>query len=50
MAALEQMVPLGHVGDCPDDVGPVAVLLAGEASRYVTGQTIMADGGLFVLR
>ncbi|QTX04228.1 SDR family NAD(P)-dependent oxidoreductase [Agromyces archimandritae] len=38
-------VPLGRLGDPKDDIAPVVVFLASEASQYVTGQTIMADGG-----
>jgi NAD(P)-dependent dehydrogenase (short-subunit alcohol dehydrogenase family) len=37
--------PLRYIGDSEADVGPVAVFLASEESRYVTGNTIHADGG-----
>ncbi|MFO8010492.1 MAG: SDR family oxidoreductase [Dehalococcoidia bacterium] len=37
--------PMGRMGDPEDDIGPVAVFLASEESRYVTGNTIHADGG-----
>jgi NAD(P)-dependent dehydrogenase (short-subunit alcohol dehydrogenase family) len=50
MAMLEQTIPLGRIGDCEEDIGPVAVFLASDDSRYMTGQTLMVDGGLFVLR
>jgi NAD(P)-dependent dehydrogenase (short-subunit alcohol dehydrogenase family) len=40
--------PLGHVGDPVRDIGPVAVFLASDLARYVTGQTIMVDGGGFL--
>jgi NAD(P)-dependent dehydrogenase (short-subunit alcohol dehydrogenase family) len=36
--------PLGCIGD-PEDVAGVAVFLASSAARYVTGQTIIVDGG-----
>jgi NAD(P)-dependent dehydrogenase (short-subunit alcohol dehydrogenase family) len=36
--------PLGRIGD-PEDVAGVAVFLASSAARYVTGQTIIVDGG-----
>ena len=34
-----------RLGDPEGDVAPVAVFLASEDSRFVTGQTIFADGG-----
>jgi len=37
--------PLGRVGDPEEDIAPVAVFLASEASRYITGETIHVDGG-----
>jgi len=37
--------PLRYVGAPERDIGPVAVFLASEESRYVTGNTIHADGG-----
>ena len=40
--------PLRRIGDPEADIGPVAVFLASELSRYVTGQTLMVDGGGFM--
>ena len=40
--------PLGRIGDAAADIGPVAVFLASNGARYVTGQTIVADGGGFL--
>ncbi|WP_200931734.1 SDR family NAD(P)-dependent oxidoreductase [Aeromicrobium sp. Leaf291] len=40
-------VPLGRVGD-PAEVADVVLFLASEASRYVTGQVLVVDGGLTV--
>jgi NAD(P)-dependent dehydrogenase (short-subunit alcohol dehydrogenase family) len=37
--------PSRRVGDSEADIGPVAVFLASDQSRYVTGNTIHADGG-----
>ena len=42
--------PLGRIGDCETDIGPVAVFLASEDSRYVTGHTLPADGGSSMIR
>jgi len=44
---LGRVVPLGRVGDPDTDIAPVVVFLLGEAARYVTGQTIVVDGGRF---
>jgi 3-oxoacyl-[acyl-carrier protein] reductase len=38
--------PLRRNGDCEWDIGPVAVFLACEMSRYVTGEILNVDGGL----
>ena len=40
---------LGRFGDPEADIGALAVFLASDASRYVTGQTINADGGQSML-
>jgi NAD(P)-dependent dehydrogenase (short-subunit alcohol dehydrogenase family) len=42
-------VSLGYFGDPEHDIGPVALFLATDDSRYVTGQTINADGGQVML-
>jgi NAD(P)-dependent dehydrogenase (short-subunit alcohol dehydrogenase family) len=42
-------ISLGYFGDPEADIGPVALFLASEDSRYVTGQTINADGGQMML-
>jgi 3-oxoacyl-[acyl-carrier protein] reductase len=44
---LRKLVPLGRVGDPLTDIAPVITFLVGDASRYVTGQTIIVDGGRF---
>ena len=42
--------PIGRIGDCETDIGPVAVVLASDDSRYVTGHTLPADGGSYMIR
>ena len=42
---LNDKIPLGRVGE-PEDVGPVAVFLASDSARYVTGQMLYVDGGI----
>jgi len=37
---------LGHLGQ-PEDIVGTAILLASDASRHITGQTIVVDGGNF---
>lgn len=38
-------IPLGRLGDPEHDIAPVVAFLASDESRYVTGQTLMSDGG-----
>jgi len=40
--------PLRRIGDPEADIGPVAVFLASDLSRYMTGQTLIVDGGGFL--
>lgn len=42
-------IPMGRVGE-PDDIADVIVFLASPAARYMTGQTVVVDGGLLVGR
>lgn len=42
-------IPLGRFGELEEDIGRVAVFLASEDSRYITGQTLMVDGGSVML-
>lgn len=43
-------IPLGHMGDPDAEIAPIAVFLASDDSAYMTGQTLMADGGTIMLR
>jgi NAD(P)-dependent dehydrogenase (short-subunit alcohol dehydrogenase family) len=45
-----KMIPLGHWGDPEADVGRGVVYLAGPDGRYITGTTLMIDGGFNYLR
>ncbi|WP_166389397.1 SDR family oxidoreductase [Nocardioides ochotonae] len=44
-AAVDAANPMGRLGDPLTDIAPVALFLASEDCRYVTGNTIFADGG-----
>ncbi len=41
---LKEALPLGRIGE-PDDIAGVIVFLAGPDSRWMTGQTLVVDGG-----
>nr|BFE65066.1 SDR family oxidoreductase [Dactylosporangium thailandense] len=41
---LNDKLPLGRIGE-PDDIADVITFLAGPASRWMTGQTLVVDGG-----
>lgn len=43
-------IPLKKMGDPEQDIGRVAVFLASSDSDYMTGQTLMVDGGSIMLR
>lgn len=44
-AAMYADHPLGRDGDPETDIAPVVAFLLSDASRYLTGQTLMVDGG-----
>ncbi|WP_312117474.1 SDR family NAD(P)-dependent oxidoreductase [Brevibacillus reuszeri] len=43
-------LPIKRIGDCEKDIGRTAVFLASRDSDYITGQTIMVDGGGVMVR
>ena len=48
--AREQMqaaIPLGEMGR-PEDIAGAIAFLAGEESRYITGQVLCVDGGMAI--
>jgi 3-oxoacyl-[acyl-carrier protein] reductase len=46
-AAMLARIPLGVFGEAADVAG-AAVYLASDAGRYVTGQTLHVNGGMYV--
>ena len=44
-AHYEKNIPLNRIG-VPLDCGPAAVFLASDEAQYITGQTLVVDGGL----
>lgn len=47
--AVVAKIPLGRFGDPEGDVAPIVAFLVGDDSAYMTGQTLMADGGAIKL-
>lgn len=47
LAKVEAATPLARIGD-PDDIAGAAVFLASDAGRFVTGQTVVVDGGVTI--
>ena len=45
VASADAANPMGRIGDCYEDIAPVALFLASEGCRYVTGNTLFVDGG-----
>jgi len=44
VSSFRQLIPMGDHGQ-PEDLGPLAVYLASDASRYMTGASLVIDGG-----
>lgn len=47
-AEIAKANPMGRVGDPLTDIAPVAVFLASDACRYLTGNTLFVDGGAHI--
>ena len=41
-------IPLGRIG-VPDDIGAAALFLASDAASWITGQTLVVDGGTTII-
>jgi 3-oxoacyl-[acyl-carrier protein] reductase len=48
-ASLLASVPLGRLGEAQDDLAGPILFLASDASRYMTGQMLVIDGGIAAL-
>jgi NAD(P)-dependent dehydrogenase (short-subunit alcohol dehydrogenase family) len=48
MAAAIAAIPMGRLGDPQTEVAPAALFLASDDARYITGQTLGVDGGVFL--
>lgn len=42
---MAESIPLGRMGN-PEDIAPAVVFLASEGASYITGQTLLIDGGM----
>jgi meso-butanediol dehydrogenase/(S,S)-butanediol dehydrogenase/diacetyl reductase len=49
-SAFMDTIPLRRGGDCEQDIGRAVVMLVGPDSAYITGTTLMLDGGQSYLR
>ncbi|EIT85419.1 glucose-1-dehydrogenase [Fictibacillus macauensis ZFHKF-1] len=44
-ASVEEMIPMGYIAE-PEEIASLAVWLASQEAKYVTGHTLFADGGM----
>jgi NAD(P)-dependent dehydrogenase (short-subunit alcohol dehydrogenase family) len=47
LCAMAQTIPLGRIAQ-PEDIAAVAVFLASDEARHMTGQTLHVNGGLYM--
>ena len=45
---IETSLPMGFMGDPAQDIGNLAVFLASDESRYITGAEMVCDGGMTI--
>ncbi len=45
VSKMAESIPLGRMGN-PEDIAPAVVFLASEGASYITGQTLLIDGGM----
>ena len=45
VASADAANPMGRIGDPYEDISPVALFLASDDCRYLTGNTLFVDGG-----
>jgi acetoacetyl-CoA reductase/3-oxoacyl-[acyl-carrier protein] reductase len=41
-------IPIGFIAD-PEDIAAIVSFLASEGSRYITGQSLLANGGKWMI-
>jgi 3-oxoacyl-[acyl-carrier protein] reductase len=44
---LEMRIPAGEIGK-PEDIAQAVVFLVGSGARYITGQTLHVNGGMYM--
>jgi len=44
LAKMSAAIPLGKLGD-PEDIGAAMASFASDEARWITGQTLIVDGG-----